>query len=372
MSELAPIKTPFVQQWKRIRYQLVPVMTLAVAMAATAWLWSHNASPRSGKGEVFTLKFNAVSHRAGTLVALPGKPLELFDKVDEGDLIAVFDDRPVLAELATLQSDVRRLELELPGNQIPMQLSERSKLSVKIEALRINALDRKVQVEIDRVEQARTQFSPTPAATTRPAAGNDSANNVRLSEAAVADLRKQITAALEQLRTMAVNPADSIENFLAPIRAQVATHEAKLQALVVHVQALRVIAPIAGHVIAIQRRPGQGVQAGEPIAVIASNTGQQVVTYVRQQQRVTPQYGMTVEIRDRDGSFNRTPLVTTIKHVGPQYEPVPPQQLADPKVPEWGVPVMIDLPPGVSFPPGKIVDVKFIPSSVVPAPAVGG
>jgi multidrug resistance efflux pump len=368
LSELAPIKTPFAQQWKRIRYQLVPVITLAIAMAGTAWLWSHNASPRSGKGEVFTLKFNAVSHRAGTLVQLPGKPLELFDKVDEGDLVALFDDRPVLAELATLQSDVRRLELELPGNQTPVQLSERNKLSVRIESLRINVLDRKAQIEIDRIEQARTQFAATP--TTRP--GGDPAKALRLSEAAVADLRKQLTGALEQLRAMAVNPADSIENFLAPIRAQLSTHEAKFQTILVHAQSLRVIAPIAGHVIAIHRRPGQGVQAGEQIAVIASNTGQQVVTYVRQQQRVTPQYGMTVEIRDRDGSFNRTPLVTTIKHVGPQYEPVPPQQLSDPKVPEWGVPVMIDLPPGVTFPPGKIVDVKFIPTSVVSAPAVGG
>ena len=54
-------------------------------------------------------------------------------------------------------------------------------------------------------------------------------------------------------------------------------------------------------------------------------------------------------------------------------EAVPTRHLRDPKMPEWGRPVMIDLPAGVggSFTPGEQVDVKFIPSSVVSS-AVGG
>ena len=40
-------------------------------------------------------------------------------------------------------------------------------------------------------------------------------------------------------------------------------------------------------------------------------------------------------------------------------EPVPPHQLADPKVPEWGLPVLIDLPTGANLRPGELVDVTF-------------
>jgi hypothetical protein len=42
-------------------------------------------------------------------------------------------------------------------------------------------------------------------------------------------------------------------------------------------------------------------------------------------------------------------------------EPVPAHQLRDPKVLEWGVPVRITVPAGLTLKPGELLDVAFSP-----------
>ena len=51
-----------------------------------------------------------------------------------------------------------------------------------------------------------------------------------------------------------------------------------------------------------------------------------------------------------------------IERVGAEVEPVPVKQLRDQKVKEWGLPVIITLPPEATPHPGELVDVNLRPN----------
>ena len=116
-------------------------------------------------------------------------------------------------------------------------------------------------------------------------------------------------------------------------------------------------ANMSGQIVAIHRRPGHAVTAGESILTIASDRGRSITTYVRAEQRLTPEAGMPVEVRLRSDPTQT--FAASVQRIGPQYEQVPAAQLRDRKSEEWGLPVVISIPPDVSLKPGELVYVGW-------------
>ncbi|MDB5303096.1 MAG: hypothetical protein JWM97_645 [Phycisphaerales bacterium] len=114
-----------------------------------------------------------------------------------------------------------------------------------------------------------------------------------------------------------------------------------------------IAAPLTGQVIKIHRRPGQSISAGEPVVTIAADRGTTITTYLRAEQRAQPEPGMIVDGRQRSDSA--IPFHATIERIGPQYEPVPAAQLRDRKAEEWGLPIILSIPPDVHLKPGELV-----------------
>jgi multidrug resistance efflux pump len=97
---------------------LLPVITLVVCSALTAWLWYHQAGGGHAVGAVEVLHAPVTSGAHGTLGYLPGKQLQVFDEVGEGDVVAVLDPGPFQARKAALQAeldDLRRQAKDAPG-----------------------------------------------------------------------------------------------------------------------------------------------------------------------------------------------------------------------------------------------------------------
>lgn len=116
-----------------------------------------------------------------------------------------------------------------------------------------------------------------------------------------------------------------------------------------------VTAPLAGQVVQIHRQPGQPVTAGQPVLTVASSRGRYVTAYVRGERGAAP--GAAVEVRaqsDANRSFR-----AVVERVGPQYQPVPAAHLADRKAAEWGLPVLIPIPPDAVLRPGELVRVGW-------------
>jgi multidrug resistance efflux pump len=116
-------------------------------------------------------------------------------------------------------------------------------------------------------------------------------------------------------------------------------------------------AAMSGQIVAIHRQPGRSVTAGETILTIASDRGRSITTYVRAEQRLSPEAGMPVEVRLRSDPTQT--FAASVQRIGPQYEPVPPAQLRDRKSEEWGLPVVISIPPDVALKPGELVYVGW-------------
>ena len=145
-----------------------------------------------------------------------------------------------------------------------------------------------------------------------------------------------------------------VDAFTAPLREEAAALEAQARALELRLKELTIRAPAAGVVSAVFRRPGQFVREGDYIITIADPTARRVIAYVRPDQRIDPKPGMKVMIRSRANP--KKVESSRISIVGPQVEPVPSNQLRSSNVPEWGVPVTIDLPPSMDLRPGEVVD----------------
>lgn len=121
-----------------------------------------------------------------------------------------------------------------------------------------------------------------------------------------------------------------------------------------------IAAPFGGQVVKIHFHPGQAVTGGERLFTLAGDRGVSITTYVRSDQAIRPEPGMAVDVRERSDSAKTFQAV--IERVGPQYEPVPAAQLRDRKTEEWGLPVIITVPPDANLKPGELVYVGWHPS----------
>ncbi|MHB1034555.1 MAG: HlyD family secretion protein [Pirellulales bacterium] len=390
MEDLPRIPIPLSQQWLRLRFQVLPPLIFAASAVLVVWLWGGHVSLPNSLGEANSLQVDMASRADGILVSLPSsggtdglkkKDLEIFDTVLANQVIARLDERPVLAALAALQSDLSRLAKELEATAETTRLddedrklarvTELRRLLVEVNQRRLDVLDRKTQLEVDRIglQVAEEQYDIQRGLYDRKIitrldilnaelARDTAKKKVEDGEKAVAEAELQKKDA-EDLKSYPTELVTNTEKLLAPYRAALVTQEAKIRELELQRQSLEIRAPISGIVSAIHRRPGQAVRAGDPILTVSDNRPQYIISYIRQEQRIQPVRGMLVDVRVR--SIPTRTFETKIEDIGPQVEAVPSHQLRDSKVPEWGLPVHIAMPEGATLRPGELVDITFKP-----------
>jgi multidrug resistance efflux pump len=369
-----------------VRYQLLPVLMFGSAVVAAFWLWGRHFGMPLTVGEVYAVRVDAVAPADGTLAALPGKPLELFDRVDAGQVVARLDDRAAVTALARMQGDLARLRIGLASTNVTSSerevalqhevLREARALALDIEKLRLGIVEREGLIETDKAELARLNeqcnahkvlvergVEPRMALVDFEMQRDVVQKRIEAAGKAIEEGKAQMTACQERLSKFSASQIADVEKMLAPIREAIAAEEKRVADLRREIQSLEVRAPFAGTITAVLCRPGQTVVAGTHILTIAATQAQYIISYVRQDQRVTPAVGMAVDVRGR--SHPRQSLCSTIEVVGPQVEPVPAHQLRDPKTPEWGLPVRIKMPDGMHLKPGELVDVALRPGRLV-------
>jgi len=380
MGKLRPIKTPLAQQWRRIRYQLVPVLTFCGLVVMTSWLWQRHRQSPSAVGEVEAIRVAVRSQYSGVLTLPDSGPVQIFDSVKTGQVVACLDDAPAQAALLALRKEKEALEGELAAvtEQIRQDEAERGydrmvearRLTVDVERCRLTILGLRTDVESDKVELARLDklLEAMRKAFEKGAA----------SELEITDLTGQRDVVLERIRgntrsmgqaeedlqaTQArmrkhptSQPAD-LAAYIEPIRTRRAAQEARVQEVSLQIAALTIRSPISGTICSVLCRPGQGVDANEDILIIAADRGGHILSYVREYQRIEPRVGMPVMVRPRSASGKA--VQARIVRVGPQVEEVPPHQRLDPARIEWGLPVLISMPQALPLRPGELVDIAF-------------
>jgi multidrug efflux pump subunit AcrA (membrane-fusion protein) len=120
------------------------------------------------------------------------------------------------------------------------------------------------------------------------------------------------------------------------------------------------LAPIDGIVSAVLHREGESVPAGEAVVTISALSADRIIAYVRQPLNFEAKADLPIEVRAR--SVHRAIGTGKILAVGTQLEPISGQLL--PSRPgggstiEYGLPIMVSIPPGLKVLPGEIVDLR--------------
>jgi len=367
-----------------VRYQLLPVVIFVGAAVVTGWLWGRFTGMPSSVGEVYPVRADVSSPIDGILITEGEKPVDLFDEVIAGQVLARVSDPSALSTLARMQGDLVRLRVDLAfaaadilDRQASLQQNDSREvrsLSVDLERLRLSQVEFQGLIETDKVELARLEEK---VAVFKPLVERGVESKLALADMerqrdvvrqhleatrkSLAEAEAQRAAREERLRKYSTAETDQIAALLVPVREAIAQEELRLQDIRRRLETHDIKAPITGTVTSIFVRPGQSVTAGLPILTIAASQGSYILSYVRQEQMMRPAVGQDVKVVVR--TLPRATGLARVERIGPQVEPVPPHQLRDPKVLEWGLPVRITIPADLNVKPGELVDVAFRPSA---------
>jgi multidrug resistance efflux pump len=200
--------------------------------------------------------------------------------------------------------------------------------------------------------------------------------NDKLLEQARSDLEQAQQRRDEYAKSLPFNP--SVDDALEVIRKQIAVQERLMKGLYAQIDALEaresleLKAPVGGVVIPIRQqanevlmrrpgekligRPGEVVTAGEPILAIAEAMPSEIVAYIGDRLLGQVEEKMPVEIiKEREPSQIARSQITQI---GPTMELMPERMWLNPNIPQWGRPVLIEIPEGLELIPGEMVGIR--------------
>jgi multidrug resistance efflux pump len=375
------IRTPWKRRLARFCHRGLPVLGFLGCLLLTLWLWQRQGFRPALQGEVVAVRVDVTAGCDGLLVPLDREPWRLFDAVQAGQVIARLDDRALLANLDTARKELQRTRAELEAavakdslgeaNRDLRYLRDAAKLAVEHGRLLLWTLDRRMQVESDRLKLQRCDARIEHL---KPAHDKKTISELKWKEEAIARetvakrLQEGMTAlhkaedeekvVREKREKLPARVAAESAKLLAPFQAAIESHEARIRQREVAIDQLLIRAPFDGVICAILRRPGEHVKAGTAILSVADPRSQYIVSYVRPEQRLQPHPGMTTEVRLRLPASR--PIATRVERVGPQVERVPLHLCRDPKTAEWGLPVLIAIPDGLPARPGELLDVSIL------------
>jgi multidrug resistance efflux pump len=382
------IPTPWSHRWRRMRYGLLPVVSFCVCLTVTLWLWHRQGQLPHAVGEVEVVRMDVASGADGRLLPLSTvRPAwTLLDSVQAGQVIARLDSTQLDAQIEALQAGLTRLDAAVKAERAKLEAGENdrqqlyareaARLQCELEQRRLEALRLQASIEADRADLQRLKTElefleplyeknmvPEKEYTNQKLLCTVVATRIEENVKTLAEVETQREATAARVAEFPALEETDVETVLEPLREAITEQQALIAALQPQIDALVIRAPASGHISAIYRWPGENVRRGDPIVAIAVQGGGYparepcIVSYVRQDQRIRPVEGMTVEVRVRAAASR--PVATTVEQVGPQIEPVPLHQCRDPKLPEWGVPVRIRIPEGFLGRPGELIDITF-------------
>jgi hypothetical protein len=349
------------------------------------------------------------------------KRLDMFDSVSAGDMVVKFDDSQVSATIATLQAEIKQLSAQLLATDAEMKqefadrrsdmsdrrqslLDDARRLAVDLEEKRLDVADRTIELESDRIAVKRRAEKlaivkdlvqrklETPYVLVDTQLQHDvQAKEIVEQEKALTEAKAMLVKAEARMtafdkmirdddvlnkaqdgtETLADSIKKEIDIYLKPIEAAIATQQARIQEAEIQRKALVICVPSSlfsqkinpdgepatATIMEVYRRPGQAVRAGEPIMRIANSNSLYIVSYVRKPHLVYLAEDSIVGVQVRTGKIRGAEA--TIARIGPQIESVPSRQLRDPRVPEWGLPVKIAVPPELKLKPGELVNITY-------------
>lgn len=362
MEKLPPIPSPPGTAFREFRIGLLPYAVFLAALAATVFVWKDYVGPNALVGEVEMIRQIVSAPQPSRVTKLLVSPL---DPVTTGQPVAeiMAADPKYLdaqASLARARLEFLRVTVEpkirRENNRINYTQLRLDWFRQRVELAALKAQLAYHEAEVDRVARLSKITNGTPFV---------SIQDLQIAQRDLESLRAQIQ---EQSALVAevegafqkLNPDEKRDedDFPGNLTAALAVEQKAIEAIESQLSPVVLLSPIDGFVSAVHRRTGEAVMPGEPIVTVSIKRSDRITAFIRQPVRIDVQKGMSFEIRSR--SLNRAVAVGEVIAVGGQMEPILPELL--PMRPntasniEYGLPIVVRIPPELALVPGEIVD----------------
>lgn len=384
----------------RLRPHILPVLIWLAAAVGTGVLFHH----RSQRFEILGIAQGNVREIAATCTGrLKSVPVQLFEEVRKGDVVAVIDtvldNEHLEAKLATASAEIQHLQAELVHTQERLlaeaanletdRIAAQRRFSVDTENARLRILELKTLIETDRIMLENLQLD-NQIFVTRNLSDQDDAThyerqkmkleynalakkieeNEHLLEQAETDLKQARQRSDEFVQRQPGHPA--MDSALEVIHRAIKVQEQRVEELSARRAALVLKSPIDGVVSQILRRPvrrtgegvvrqmlgraGEAVLEGDPILTVADSESSEIIAWVGGEHLSRVREGMVVElVKENKPAQIASSQVT---YLGPIMEVIPQQLWIVPDIPQWGRPMLIPIPPGLKLIPGETVGIR--------------
>ena len=345
---------------------------------------------RAARFEVVGLARPEVRQVAATCRArLISVPVQLFDKVNEGDTVAVLsvvlDDERIEAGMATIQAEMDLVEAqltELRRNYVAdvnnresewyaeMRAFTADVVAAKARVVDANAILEDDQATLERMNQEIKRFTFEHQANLADIAIYNELQTMRANRDSLARKIERDTGVLDEYKKLlegAEQRKIKFENYLPvtgtdPNEAQRVIDLAKeaLERRKDELKARRekvvLTAPCDGYVSDILSRVGEAVMQGVEILSIAEEKPRVIIAYASEVVVGQLEIGKRVEVVKGSEPEQKGPSEVT--YIGPAVEQMPVRLWRNPNFPQWGRPMLIEIPLGMKLIPGEMVGIR--------------
>jgi len=276
-------------------------------------------------------------------------------QITQADNRRRFDVDAEAAKLAVLklQTEIADAEILLNGLTVDIQANEKLVAEKVIVPLELEKLQIERESTAKKIHECQEQL--------KQAREDQVQAERRRDEFARQELpQTSIDGALEAIR----KEARVQEELIRGLQEQIATFKARA--------AVELKSPIDGVIIPISgkaseallkrqgeetiRRAGEVIAAGDPILAVAQTEPTEILAYVNEQQVGLLEQDMSVELVKM--RYPAQIAQSRVLSIGPTIELMPQRLWRSPTMPQWGRPVVIEVPQGLAVIPGELVGIR--------------
>ena len=371
----------------RLYLRFLPVLVWLGAVLCVVGLFHR----RTARFEVIGIARAQVHDVAATCrVRLISVPVQLFQKVNADDPVAVvntvLDDERIEAELQTISAEIDYLEAQLKELRQNYEaeiftrqsewVAEMRAFTADVVAARQRIVDANVVLENDRAmledmkleikrftiqNQAKlgTDIALYNELQAMKAYHDTLARKIKRDKGVLDKHQKELEAAEHQKEVFAKylpNPGTKDEEAKRVIDLAKEALERRKDELKARREELVLTAPCDGFVSDIQGRVGEAVMQGVPILSITEEEPNQIIAYASEELVGRIEVRKQVElIKDTEPEQIARSEVT---YIGPRVEQMPMRLWRNPNIPQWGRPMLIEIPLGMKLIPGEMVGIR--------------
>lgn len=371
----------------RLFLRVLPVLVWSVAVLCVVGLYHR----RTARFEVVGLAQPDVRQVAATCDArLISVPFQLFDKVQEGDTVAVLsielDDEVIDAELEIITAEMNHLEalaIEIRKNYEAAIFTQESEWWAELRAFTADivttqrairdaneslennqAILYKMDKEIESFRREHgadlgTDISLFTRLQTMKTNRDKLSEQIERGEEKLVKLLKELEEAKERKEEYIKyrpKPGTDPNEALHVIALQKEAYERRKDVLKERREKLVLTAPCDGYVSLIQSEVGEAVMQGVEILRIAKEKPLAIIAYANE--GIVGQLSIGKRVEVVKGSMPPQKGSSKVTYIGPAVEQLPQRLWGNPNFPQWGRPLLIEIPLDMKLIPGEMVGIK--------------